>query len=62
MKRLIFLTLAAALSASFAWGALGDIIACFPAPDDYPVALAVPGNYHYYLWVYCNTSPYPSTG
>jgi len=58
MKRLIFLTLAAALSASFAWGALGDIIACFPAPDDYPVALAVPGNYHYYLWVYCNTSPY----
>lgn len=32
MKRLIFLTLAAALSASFAWGALGDVVASFPAP------------------------------
>lgn len=58
MKRFLFLTAAAALSACFAWGALGDIVASFPAPATYPIALAVPANYVEYLWVYCNENPF----
>jgi hypothetical protein len=58
MKRAILLTVAVALSASFAFGRLGDIVASFPAPASYPIALAVPNYYHQYLWIYCNVSPY----
>jgi hypothetical protein len=58
MKKLVFLTLAFALSASFAFGAFGDVVASFAAPANYPIALGVPGNYTSYLWAYCNTSPY----
>lgn len=58
MKRFILLTVAAALSASFAWGALGDVVASFAAPQDYPIALAVPNNYSHYLWVFCNRVPF----
>ena len=58
MRKVLFLTAALTLSAAFAFGALGDIVASFPAPANYPIALAVPNNYTNYLWVYCNNSPY----
>ncbi len=58
MKKVLFLLAASALSASFALGSLGSVVASFPAPGNYPIALAVPINYYQYLWVYCNTSPY----
>jgi len=47
--------LAAGLAAAAAWGAFGDILQSFPAPNSYPLALAYENGY---LWVYCNTSPY----
>jgi hypothetical protein len=58
MRKVILVAALAALSASFAWGALGDVWASFPAPANYPIALAVPNNYTHYLWVYCNAPPY----
>jgi hypothetical protein len=57
MKKFLFLITVIALSASFAWGVLGEIVASFPAPADYPIALAKAMS-DSYLWVYCNTSPY----
>jgi hypothetical protein len=53
MKKVLFLAVASALAASFAFGALGDIVASFQAPADWPIALAVPPNYHEWLWVFC---------
>jgi hypothetical protein len=41
-----------------AFAGFGDVVASFPAPANYPIALAVAGNYNEYLWVFCNTSPY----
>lgn len=58
MRRMFLVAVAAALSASFAWGALGDVVASFAAPANYPIAMAVPNNYTKFTWVYCNTSPY----
>ncbi|MGD8719950.1 MAG: hypothetical protein PVH29_14160 [Candidatus Zixiibacteriota bacterium] len=58
MKKLVFLIAFSTLIASFAWGILGEIVASFPAPANYPIALAVAANYQNYLWVYCNTPPY----
>ncbi len=55
MKRYVFLTAALSFAAGSAFGALGDVINSFPAPEAYPVALAVPRNYGMYLWVYCQT-------
>ena len=58
MKKTVVITLALALAASAAFGALGDVVASFPSPANYPIALGVPGNYTNFLWAYCNASPY----
>ena len=57
MKRLIILGVAL-LAAGAAFAKMGDVVASFPAPANYPIALAVAGNYNQNLWVFCNTSPY----
>jgi hypothetical protein len=57
MKRLILLGVAL-LAAGAAFASMGDVVASFPAPANYPIALAVAGNYNQNLWVFCNTSPY----
>ncbi len=59
MKRLIIFVVAlSAIAAGAAFARIGDVVASFPAPANYPIALAVHGNYASYLWVFCNTSPY----
>jgi hypothetical protein len=58
MKKWVSLTAALALTASFAFGWLGQILNSFPAPANYPIALAVPNNWDLYLWVYCNSGRY----
>ncbi len=55
MKRYVFLTAALSFAAGSAFGALGDVINSFPAPDSGPMALAVAGDYNASLWVYCQT-------
>jgi hypothetical protein len=47
-----------ALAAGAAFATTGDIVASFPAPQNYPIALAVSAGSPQYLWVYCNTGPY----
>jgi hypothetical protein len=58
MKKAASLTLGVVLVAGPAFGALGDIVGSFPAPGDYPAALAVAGNYTSFLFVYCHSAPY----
>ncbi|MGD8719951.1 MAG: hypothetical protein PVH29_14165 [Candidatus Zixiibacteriota bacterium] len=57
MKKYLFSFILLILVVSFAWGALGDVVASFPAPAFYPIALATARN-PMYMWVYCYTSPY----
>jgi hypothetical protein len=57
MKRLVLFGLTAS-AACAAFAGMGDVIASFPAPANYPIALAVAANYNQSLWVFCNTSPY----
>ncbi len=57
MKRLIILGVAL-LAAGAAFAKMGDVVASFPAPANYPIALAVGADYNHYLWVFCDTSPY----
>jgi hypothetical protein len=60
VKRVLIITVAVALAltASFAFGWLGQVLNSFPAPASYPLALAVANNYGAYLWVYCNSGRY----
>ncbi|MGD8719315.1 MAG: hypothetical protein PVH29_10895 [Candidatus Zixiibacteriota bacterium] len=57
MKKYLAVTAGLLLSASFAWGVLGEVVASFPAPADFPIGLARANNATF-LFVYCNTSPY----
>lgn len=58
MKRLIIFGVAL-LVAGAAFGRMGDVLASFPAPANYPIALAARGiTSPYYIYVYCHTSPY----
>jgi hypothetical protein len=57
MKKAVMLTLALALAAGAAYGALGTVVASFSSPATYPIALGIPTN-QTYLWAYCNSSPY----
>ncbi|MEE8639461.1 MAG: hypothetical protein V3T41_03525 [bacterium] len=57
MKRVLIIAAALALAGT-AFAALGQVVASFPAPANYPIALSVSANYQAYLWVYCNASPY----
>ncbi len=58
MKKVVLVVTASLCAAAAAFGALGDVVNSFPAPASYPIALAVPGNYTDYLWVYCNSGRY----
>jgi len=58
MNKVVLTVLALTLAGGAAFAAFGDVVASFPAPASYPIALAVAGNYQQYLWVYCNASPY----
>jgi hypothetical protein len=59
MIKVVITALPLALAVGAACGRLGDVITSFRAPANYPIALAVEGTVSpYYLYVYCNTSPY----
>ncbi|MGD8718960.1 MAG: hypothetical protein PVH29_09080 [Candidatus Zixiibacteriota bacterium] len=53
MKKSVVLALAFALVAGAAYGALGDIVASWAAPENYPIAAARANNSQYF-WLYCN--------
>lgn len=53
MKKCVFVTAALALTASFAFGYLGQVVNSFPAPARTPLALGRANNDNY-MWVYCN--------
>lgn len=57
MRKMLLVFGATLVLAGAAFGTLGSVVASWPAPADYPIALARPGN-PTYLWVYCNTGPY----
>ncbi len=57
MKKVLVLALALALGAATASAYLGQIVASWPAPANYPIA-ATRANNSAYFWLYCNTSPY----
>ncbi len=57
MKKIVVITIALALAASAAFGVLGQIVASWPAPANYPIAAATPSNPAFF-WLYCNASPY----
>lgn len=56
MKKVLNILLVTSFAAS-GYAALGDVVASFPAPADFPLALARATN-DSYMWVFCNTSPY----
>lgn len=58
MKKVLLVITVSLCAAAIAYGALGDVVRSFASPASYPIALGVPGNYSYWLWAYCNTSPY----
>lgn len=53
MKKCVLVTVALALTASFAFGYLGQVINSFPAPARDPLALGRANNDNY-MWVFCN--------
>jgi hypothetical protein len=57
MKKSVVFALALALVAGAAYGALGDIVASWAAPMNYPIAAARANNSQYF-WLYCNSNPY----
>ncbi|MEE8640913.1 MAG: hypothetical protein V3T41_10930 [bacterium] len=56
MKNTIFIVLALTLAAGTAFGALGDVVASWPAPERIPLGLAR-GPDPSQMWVYCNEWP-----
>ncbi len=56
MNKTITIVLASALAAPAAFAALGDVVASWPAPADYPLSLAR-GPDPAQMWVYCNGWP-----
>jgi hypothetical protein len=57
MKKTVVIILALALAAGTAFAALGQIVASWLSPANYPIAAARANN-NAYFWLYCNTSPY----
>ena len=57
MKRVSVVLTAAALAAGSGYAYLGQVIASFPTPWTYPIALAC-GNDASQMWVFCNWNPF----
>lgn len=57
MKKIVAIALTFSVPAIPAFAYLGQVVASFPAPAKFPLALAR-GNSNGYMWVYCNTPPY----
>ncbi len=57
MKKTVVIILALALAAGTAFAALGQIVASWRSPANYPLAAARPNNAGFF-WIYCNSSPY----
>ena len=57
MNKTVVIILALALTAGAAYAVLGQIVASWPSPANYPIAAARANN-NAYFWLYCNTSPY----
>jgi hypothetical protein len=57
MRKWVLLTVGLAVTAVPAFGYLGQVVNSFPAPEHYPIALAIANNWDY-LWVFCNTGRY----
>ncbi len=56
MKKITLIALASALAAGAAFAALGDVVASWPSPAKFPLALAR-GPDPTQMWVYCNGWP-----
>ncbi|MGD8719956.1 MAG: hypothetical protein PVH29_14190, partial [Candidatus Zixiibacteriota bacterium] len=57
MTKMLLVIGATLALAGAAFGSLGSVVASWPAPGDFPVALARPSN-PTYLWVFCRSEPY----
>jgi len=57
MKRFLVVTAVTLCAAGMVWGTLGQVVASWRAPADYPLCLARAPNVSY-MWLWCNRSPY----
>jgi len=57
MKKIVVIVLTFSVPAIPAFAYLGQVVASFRAPANYPLALAR-ANSNAYMWAYCNAAPY----